>query len=75
MCIRDRLISVAESRPQRVEAAAALESGTVVRIRRNPVTFDENSPCNKEGNRGPPLSQGDMCGKVMTAVSSKVICC
>ena len=52
-----QLISVAENRPQRVEAAAALRSGTVVRIRRNPMPLEENLPCNKEGDCGPPLPQ------------------
>ena len=70
-----QLISVAENRSQRVEAAAALGSGTVVYIRRNPMLLDENFPCNKEGDRGPPLPQRDVCGKVMTAASSKAICC
>ena len=69
-----QLISVAENRSQRVEAAA-LGSGTVVYIRRNPMPFEENLPCNKEGDRGPPLPQRDMCGKVMAAVSCKTICC
>ena len=70
-----QLISVAENRSQRVDAAAALGGGTVVCIRRNPMPLEENLPCNKEGDRGPPLPQRDMCGKVMTAVSSKAICC
>ena len=70
-----QLISVSENRSQRVEAAAVLEGGTVVRIRRNPMPLEENLPCNKEGDRGPPLPQGDMCGKVMTAVSCEAICC
>ena len=70
-----QLISVEENRSQRVEAAAALGSGTVLRIRRNPMSFEENLPCNKEGDRGPTLPQRDMCGKVMTAVSCKATCC
>ena len=70
-----QLISVAENRAQRVEAAAPLGSGTVVRIRRRPMPLEENLPCNKEVDRGPPLPQRDMCGEVMTAVSSKAICC
>ena len=70
-----QLISIAENGPQRVEAAAALRSGTVARIRRNPMPLEENLPCNKEGNRGPTLPQRDMCGKVMAAVSCKTICC
>ena len=52
-----------------------LESGTVVRIRHNPMPLEENLPCNKEGDRGPPLPQRGMCGMVMTAVPSKAICC
>ena len=42
-----QLISVAENRSQRIGAAASLESGTVVRIRRNLMPLEENLPCNK----------------------------
>ena len=71
-----QLISVAENRSQGVETGAALGSGTtVLRIRRNPMPLEEKLPCNKEGDRGPPLPQRDLCGKVMTAVSSKAIRC
>ena len=63
-----QLISVVENRSQRVEAAAALGGGTVECIRRNPMPLGENLPCNKEGDRAPPPSQRDMCGKVMTVV-------
>ena len=70
-----QLIYVAENRPQRVEAAAALGSGTVVRIRRNHMPLEEHLPRNKEGDCGPPLPQRYMCCKVMTAVSSKATCC
>ena len=46
------LISVAENRLQRAEAAAA--SGRSCTYLHNPMPLEENLPCNKEGDRGPP---------------------
>ena len=54
-----QLISVAEDRSQRVEAAAALGiSGTVVRIPRNPMPFEENLPCNRREIVAHPYHRG-----------------
>ena len=60
-----QLIFVAENRPQRLDTATASGSGTV-RIAATPMPSEENLRCNKEGYRGPPPPQRDMCGKVMT---------